>query len=102
MAGEGKTPWFVLHSPELGGPFQEFRRACEEKGILDRKTKKLLAVAVASAIHCPSYMDEAVHQALQAGVSRDEITETLLTSSAVAAMAQLFGKKGFDSPFTAG
>lgn len=35
-----KTPWFVLNSPELGKPFQEFYEACKEQGVLDKKNQR--------------------------------------------------------------
>ena len=84
-----KTPWFVLRSPELGKPFQEFYEACQGKGVLDQKTKELLMLALASMFRCPHYTDEHIQGALDAGASREEITETLLIAAVEAAGTQL-------------
>jgi len=87
-----KTPWFVLNSPELGRPFQEFYEACKEKGILDRKTKELLMLAPASVFRCPHCTEEHIQGALDAGASREEITEALLIAAVEGASAQLAWK----------
>jgi hypothetical protein len=33
MSDEKATPWYVLHSPEIGETFQDFYEACSEKGV---------------------------------------------------------------------
>jgi AhpD family alkylhydroperoxidase len=76
-----KTPWYVLKSPELGGPFQEFCEACKEKGVLDRKTKALILTAVSSVARNFSCIEEHIKEALDAGASKEEITEALLIAS---------------------
>jgi len=47
------TPWYVLNSPELGGAFEEFATQCNENGVLDKATKELLMIALASVFRCP-------------------------------------------------
>ena len=84
-----KTPWFVLRSPELGGPFQEFYEACKEKSVLDKKTKKLLMLALASVFRCPNCTEEHIKEALDAGASKEEITEALLIAAVEGAGTQL-------------
>jgi AhpD family alkylhydroperoxidase len=90
---ERKTPWFVLNSPELGRPFQEFYEACKEKGVLDNKTKELLMLALASAFRCPHCTEQHIQRALDAGASKEEITEALLIAAAEAAGTQLAWQK---------
>jgi AhpD family alkylhydroperoxidase len=84
-----KTPWFVLRSPELGKPFQEFYEACKEKGVLDKKTKELLMLALASVFRCPHCTEEHIQAALNAGATKEEITEALLIAAVEGAGTQL-------------
>ena len=84
-----KTPWYVLRSPELGKPFQEFYKACETEGVLDNKTKTLIKLVCVSALypheHAKNYMTEAYN----AGVSKEEITEALLIAAAETAQKNI-------------
>lgn len=73
-----KTPWYVLRSPELGNPLQEFCEACNNKGVLDKKTKELLMLILASAFHCSHCIEKHIQAAMDAGASKEEITEVLL------------------------
>ena len=84
-----KTPWFVLRSPELGQPFQKFFNVCKEKGVLDKKTKELLMLALASVFRCPYCTEKQIRSALDAGVTKEEITEALIIAAVVGAGAQL-------------
>jgi AhpD family alkylhydroperoxidase len=88
-----QTPWFVLRSPELGKPFQEFYEACIEKGVLDRKTKELLMTALAAVFRCSHNTEEHIKAALDAGASKEEITEVLLIAAAEGAATQLAWQK---------
>jgi len=84
-----RTPWFVLNSPELGKPFAESSKGCRDKGVLDRKTKELLMVAVASMSRSRHNMIEHIKGALAAGATREEITETILIVAVEGANGQL-------------
>jgi AhpD family alkylhydroperoxidase len=88
-----RTPWYVLRSPELGKPFQEFYEACQENGVLDKKTKELLMIALASLLRCPHSTEAHIQGALDAGASREEITETLLIAAVESAQSQLVWQK---------
>jgi AhpD family alkylhydroperoxidase len=88
-----QTPWYVLRSPELGNPFYEFYEACIQKGVLDRKTKELLMTALASVCRCPQSTEEHIKEALDAGASKEEITEVLLIAAAEGAATQLAWQK---------
>jgi AhpD family alkylhydroperoxidase len=91
-----KTPWFVLRSPELGKPFQEFCQACKDKGVLDRKTKELLMLVLASVSRCSPCTEKHIRAALVAGVSKEEITEALLIAAGEGAGTHtLHGQKIF-------
>jgi len=84
-----KTPWYTLNSPELGKPLQEFYEACKKQGVLDIKTKELLMLALASVFRCPHCTEEHIKGALDAGASKEEITETLLIAAVEGAGTQL-------------
>jgi AhpD family alkylhydroperoxidase len=91
-----KTPWFVLNSPELGGPLHEFYEACKNEGVLDKKTKELLMAALASVFRCPYCAEEHIRGALEAGATKEEVTEALLIAAVEAAGTQLaWDKKTF-------
>jgi len=84
-----KTKWYVLNSPEIGKPFSDFYSACDSDGVLDQKTKELLMLCVASLFRCPHSTEAHIKAALEAGVSREEITEALLIAAAEGANTQL-------------
>ncbi len=84
-----ETPWFVLLSPELGKKFQDFHKACNENGVLDKKTKELLMLTLASVFRCPHCTEAHIKAAIEAGVSKEEITEALLIAAVEGAGTQL-------------
>jgi len=88
-----QTPWFVKNSPELGTPFAEFYESCKEKGVLDKKTKELLMAALACVFRCPHCTEEHVKGALDAGASKEEVTEALLIAAVEGAGTQLAWNK---------
>lgn len=83
------VPWYVLNSPEIGSPFYHFNTACNTEGVLDKKTKELLKLSLASVSRCPHCTKSYIKSALDAGASREEITETLLVIAMEAAGLQL-------------
>jgi alkylhydroperoxidase/carboxymuconolactone decarboxylase family protein YurZ len=83
------TPWYVLRSPEVGKPFQDFISACHANGILEKKTLLLLQVVIAYVSHCPSHFEGRICDALDGGVSKEEITEALLIAAVENAGAHL-------------
>jgi AhpD family alkylhydroperoxidase len=60
----------------LGG-FANLHKAAVSAGVLDAKTKELMALAIAVALHCESCIAYHVHDALKAGATRAEVLETL-------------------------
>jgi len=89
MITEKVTPWYVLNSPEIGQPFQDFYDACTKGGVLDKKTRELLMLSLASAFRCPHCTETHIKAALDAGASKEEITEALLITAVEAAGTQL-------------
>lgn len=83
------TPWFVLHSPELGRAFEDFYEACNEDGVLDRKTKELLMLAMTTVFRNPGESEEHLKRAFRAGATKEEVAEVLLIAAAEGAWTQL-------------
>ncbi len=89
-----KQPWYVANSAELGGPFRAFYDACNQKSVLDDKTRELLMVALACVFRCPHCTEQHIELAQKAGASRQEVTEALLIAAVEGAGTQLYGAKG--------
>ena len=88
-----QTPWYTRHSPEIGSKFQEFYQACNEKGVLDKRTKELLMLALACVFRCPHCTEEHIQRALDVGATKAEVTEALLIASVEGAGTQLYWAK---------
>ena len=86
---DDRTPWYVLNSPELGKPFANFYKNCKDNGVLDKKTKELLIAALACVLRGPQSMEEHIKGALEAGATKEEVTEALLIVAAEGAGMQL-------------
>jgi AhpD family alkylhydroperoxidase len=77
--------------PDLVGPFLMYIRKVEEKGAIEIKTKKLIAVSLAVALKCEWCIAYHTKTALDAGASVDELVEAcavaILMAGAPAMMA---------------
>lgn len=63
--------------PETMKAFSELHHASASDGVMDAKTKELIALAIAVNVRCDGCIAFHVHDALQSGASRMEIMETL-------------------------
>lgn len=54
-----------------------------DASVLDRKTKELIAVAVAAALRCDHCMQAHVPAALAAGATTDEVLQAMLVAGAI-------------------
>ena len=64
----------------LPGPMSGFSRLHKkavETGVLDAKTKELMALAISIAVHCEGCIAYHTHDAIQAGATRPELIETI-------------------------
>ena len=69
---------FFNASPQVIGAFKALRgEACNDKGVLDFKTKELIAVAVSVARKCEPCVLSHLDVAIQVGVTREELVESL-------------------------
>ncbi len=89
MGTRKTTPWFVLNAPEIGQAFVSFRKACESGGVLDRKTKELLMLVMACASRSTYNAEEHLRGALEAGATKEEVTEAMMIAAGEDAEAQL-------------
>ena len=63
--------------PDLMDTFWKFHRSAVGSGVLDTKTKELMALAISVAARCDGCIAHHVYDALTAGASKEEIEETL-------------------------
>ena len=64
-------------APEQEKAFQGFMKAVFAEGALDKRTKQLVAVAVAHVTQCPWCIESHVKAARREGASREEIMEAI-------------------------
>jgi AhpD family alkylhydroperoxidase len=65
---------------EIPGPmtgFGELHKHAVADGALSRKVKELIALGIAITVRCDGCIAYHVHDALQAGATRQEVTETI-------------------------
>lgn len=63
--------------PETMQAFSRLHRASAGEGALDSKSKELIALGIAIAVHCDGCIAFHIHDAIQSGASRDEIAEAI-------------------------
>jgi AhpD family alkylhydroperoxidase len=63
--------------PDVMSAFDRFHKAAIATGALDTKTKELIALAISVTAHCDDCIAHHIHDALEAGATRDEIVEAL-------------------------
>ena len=66
-----------LAIPEVMQGFGALHQASLKSGALDGKTKELIALGIAITVRCDGCISYHVHDALQAGASKEEIAETI-------------------------
>jgi AhpD family alkylhydroperoxidase len=64
-------------SPDVMKAFQALHQAGAANGLLDTRTKELIALAIAVVVRCDGCIAFHVHDAVKAGASRQEIVEAL-------------------------
>ena len=66
-----------LGAPETMKAFSAMAAAATSAGVLDTKTKELIALGIAVAIRCDGCVAFHAKAALKEGASRDEVMETM-------------------------
>jgi len=75
--------------PDLFAGFDRWYNDVMAEGALPRKTKSLIALAVAHAVQCPYCIDAWAVGAQRSGATRDEITEAIHVAAAIRGGAAL-------------
>lgn len=63
--------------PEVMAGFSALAQAATKEGALDKKTKELIAMALAVANHCPGCIGFHSQALIKLGTTREELLETL-------------------------
>lgn len=63
--------------PEVMAGFSSLAQAASKEGVLDKKTKELIAIALAVANHCPGCIGFHSQTLVKLQTSREELLETL-------------------------
>lgn len=66
--------------PSVMGSFAKLDQECVKDGVLDHKTKELMALAIGIAIRCAPCIQFHTAEAVKAGASRKEILEAASVS----------------------
>ena len=74
---QGRMETFGTALPDVMGAFGTLHETATADGALTHKTKELIALAIGIAVHCDGCIAFHVHDALEAGATRDEIVETV-------------------------
>lgn len=77
------------YNPELFRKFMAWYKSALEPGILTKREKALIALAVAHAVQCPYCIDAYTKSCLEEGMSLDHITEAVHVASAIRGGASL-------------
>lgn len=64
-------------APEVMAGFGALHEAAIAPGSLDSRTKELIALGIAITVRCDGCISFHVHDAMQAGASKEEIAETV-------------------------
>lgn len=74
-------------APKQVEAWRNFSRTVFKEGVLDEKTKQLIAVAVAHVTQCPYCIKSHTPQALRKGASKEEVMEAIWVASEMRAGA---------------
>jgi len=82
--------WFGKQAPEHAAGWYEFYSTVSKQGVLDKKTKELVAVAAGVLSRCEHCVKAHAKDALKAGASKKEIAEAIMVANQTASGANLF------------
>ena len=83
LAAQGKL------APEASKAYQAFNQAALADGVVPKKYKELMAVAVALTTQCPYCIEVHKDAAVKAGASEAELAETTFVAAALRAGASV-------------
>lgn len=76
---------YALLEKDTMALYMSFYKHTYGKSVLDRKTKELIAIAVALATNCKNCLEGHLKKAIKGGATKAEISETLAVTLGVAA-----------------
>lgn len=82
-------PDFKEYAPEAFEAYNAWSAAAFAEGALGKKTKELIAFAVAHAIQCPYCIDVHAKGASTAGATREEMAESIHVAAVIRGGASL-------------
>lgn len=85
--------WFEKRAPEMAKGWWDFYNAVEGDTALDKKTKALIAVAVAAHGRCPHCTESRIKKALVMGISKEEIAEAIMMTALLSSGTEIFWAK---------
>ena len=77
IATRKKAHGFYAKRSKVYQAFTEMERNTYQDGVLSKKQKELIAIAVSVVINCESCMEWHIKQALDDGATKDEILESI-------------------------
>ncbi|MDQ1000051.1 AhpD family alkylhydroperoxidase [Neobacillus niacini] len=80
---------FAELSPEGFRSFNQFDREAMKPGLISRKDKELIAIAIAHVTGCPYCIDIHTKNAKRLGISREELAEAIFVATALKAGSAL-------------
>ena len=90
-----------MNQSPLGAAYRHFSAVAAGKTVLDTKTKELIRLSVASIFRCKHCTEHHIQDALKAGATKQEISESLLLSALQSAGTQLnWHREYFDENLT--
>ena len=95
LLGDGAAGerWFLEQTEQMGSQWRTFHDALYEESALDRKTKELVAVAVAETRRCRHCTISHIKGAQKQGATKNEIAEAIMVASLIASGTQLVWMK---------
>jgi AhpD family alkylhydroperoxidase len=82
--------WFERQAPEMAQGWWNFYKAVEGETVLDKKTKALIAIAVAVHGRCPHCTESRIKKALALGISKQEISEAIMETALLSSGTEIF------------
>ncbi|ARK22016.1 carboxymuconolactone decarboxylase family protein [Sporosarcina sp. P26b] len=85
----GRFMEFKDLSPEAFRAFNQFDQAAMKPGLIDRKDKELMAIAIAHVTGCPYCIEIHIANAKKMDISKEEVAEAIFVATALKAGSAL-------------
>lgn len=85
--------WFEKRAPKMAEGWWDFYKAVEGEGVLDAKTKALIAVSVSVHGRCPHCTESRIKKALAMKITKEEIAEAIMETALLSSGTEIFWAK---------